>query len=178
MFIEGLMFRQIAMDGEVDASASALHQSSHLWQNLYQCLQSGVVFVKRRHSAPNFKLPTNSGTSTPKNTRPSFSRKNSLIHKLQTSRPMIDLHKLARRSSWSMGIGTEDIMTSRRSSVEALDERSIFAVSSRRGSIADGQYGGPGTVVASGENQEKSTINILSQHQRLQRRRGSISSSP
>ncbi len=170
-FVEGLMSRQIAMDGDLDASANALQQSSQMWQSLYQSLQSGVVFVKRRHSVPNFKLPTNSGTTTPKNSfRASFSRKNSVVHK----RSVIDLHKLARRSSLSHGIGIEESMTSRRSSMETMDDGNMFAESSRRGSI-DGKYADGGAGFDAGEKKNGSLSNP-SQLQRLQRRRGSISS--
>jgi hypothetical protein len=176
MFIEGLMYRQISIDGDSDASAKALQQSSQIWQNLYQCLQSGVVFVKKRHSVPNFKLPAHSGASAPKNSRTSVSRSNSVVHKLHKPRSMIDLHKLARRSSWSMSIDAED-MNSRRSSAEAFDEGHMFATSSRRGSIADGQFR-RGVLDTSGGNPESSSVDTNSQQQRLQRRRGSISSQP
>ena len=155
-FVEGLMYRQIAMDGDMDVSANALQQSSQMWQSLYQSLQSGVVFVKRRHSAPNFKLPTNSGTTTPKN------RRNSLVQ------------KLARRSSFSQGIGIEESMKSRRSSTFTMDDGNMSTESSRRGSI-DGKYADGGARFEAGEKMNGSFSNP-SQLQRLQRRRGSISS--
>ena len=145
-FVEGLMYRQIAMDGDMDVSANALQQSSQMWQSLYQSLQSGVVFVKRRHSAPNFKLPTNSGTTTPKNSfRASISRRKSLIQKL-----------------------------TRRSSTFTMDDGNMSTESSRRGSI-DGKYADGGARFEAGEKMNGSFSNP-SQLQRLQRRRGSISS--
>lgn len=162
-FVEGLMYRQIAMDGDMDVSANALQQSSQMWQSLYQSLQSGVVFVKRRHSAPNFKLPTNSGTTTPKNSfRASISRRKSLIQ------------KLTRRSNLSQGIGIEESMTSRRSSTFTMDDGNMSTESSRRGSI-DGKYADGGARFEAGEKMNGSFSNP-SQLQRLQRRRGSISS--
>jgi hypothetical protein len=174
MFIEGLMYRQIAVDRDNDAAANALQQSSQMWQNLYQCLQSGMVFVKRRPSAPSFKLATRAGTSMAMTSghghRASISRKSSLTNKL-LKRRSIDLQTLARRSSWSMGISADDMMTSRRPSIDASDDANVSGASSRRGSVADGQHG---RGVAA-DNLESSSIEHQSQQHRLQRRRGSVS---
>jgi hypothetical protein len=54
--VEGLMQRQIEMDGESAESNKALQHSSQMWQSLYQALQYGVMFVERRRSVPDFKM--------------------------------------------------------------------------------------------------------------------------
>ena len=87
LLTEGLMHRQIAVDGN-EASTSALQQSSLMWQNLYQSLQSGVVFVKRRQSVPNFnQQPSQSGRTTPKNSSDRKSTRLNSSHSQQSRMP-------------------------------------------------------------------------------------------
>jgi hypothetical protein len=180
LFIEGLMFRQIAMDGDRDSCANALLQSSQMWQSLYQSLQCGVIFVKRRASFPSFKLPPR--PQSPKERR--GSHKNSVAQLLRGGRSSIDLNNLGRHSSWSMGmslgvpLGAEGFAAkSRRSSVVGVGLGSS-AGSSRRGSTAIG--GDERAVAAFGtaaqDNQASSSPITAAPH--LQRRRSIVEVPP
>jgi hypothetical protein len=179
LFIEGLMFRQIAMDGDRDSCANALLQSSQLWQSLYQSLQCGVMFVKRRASFPSFKLPPR--LQSPKERR--GTHKNSVAQLLRGSRSSIDMNNRGHRSSWSMGmdlgvLGAEGLAAkSRRSSVVGVGLGSS-AGSSRRGSAA---IGGDERVVAAfgtaaQDNHASSSPITAAPH--LQRRRSTVQVPP
>ncbi len=123
-FVEGLMYRQIAMDESSGVSAQALHHSSMLWQSLYQSLQSGVVFVRRRPSAPPFKLPRrqDAGARSPLSSRRNSisTRRNSASTMLRNQRsslgfPILDF---SRSLSQAMELGIESPSArSRRSSL-------------------------------------------------------------
>jgi hypothetical protein len=135
LFIEGLMLRQSAMDDNTDASANALKQSSQLWQSLYVSLQSGVVFVKRRPSAPSFKLLH---TRKPDSNSPYSSRKNSVSQLLRGGR-RISAHKLSRPSVPSLGSDLEVFSSSsRRSSIQQIvgSAQATAAASPRRANAA------------------------------------------
>jgi hypothetical protein len=133
LFIEGLMFRQMAMDGNADLTANALTQSSLLWQSLYLSLQSGVMFVKRRAGAPPFKLPPREATSRSKS--PLSSKRNSLTNLLRGRHSSVDMNAFVRTSGQSMGFGT--------GALSAFSRRSSIANgggSSRRSSVAGGGH--------------------------------------
>jgi hypothetical protein len=135
LFIEGLMLRQSAMDDNTDASANALKQSSQLWQSLYVSLQSGVVFVKRRPSAPSFKLLH---TRKPDSNSPYSSRKNSVSQLLRGGR-RISAHKLSWPSVPSLGSDLEVFSSSsRRSSIQQIvgSAQATAAASPRRANAA------------------------------------------
>jgi hypothetical protein len=115
VFVEGLMYRQIAMDESSGVSAQALQRSSMLWQSLYQSLQSGVVFVRRRPSAPPFKLQRRQDAGT---RSPLSSRRNSTSTMLRAQRSSFPILNFTRRSSLAMELGIESPSArSRRSSL-------------------------------------------------------------
>jgi hypothetical protein len=124
-FVEGLMCRQIALDESIGVSAQALHRSSMLWQSLYQSLQSGVVFVRRRPSAPPFKLPRRQDAVA---RSPLSSRRNSI----STRRNSASIMLRTQRSSFSFP--TLDFSKSLSQAVESGTE-SPSSARSRRSSL-------------------------------------------
>lgn len=169
LFIEGLMFRQMAMDGNTDRTANALTQSSLLWQSLYLSLQSGVMFVKRRACAPPFKLPPREATSRSKS--PLSSKRNSLSNLLRGRHTSVDMNAFVRTSGQSVGFGTGALLAfSRRSSI------ANGGGSSRRGSVAGGGHSIAGEVGEEASGKLAGSLSNAPDHQKknLQRRRSFV----